>query len=466
MGGAMVHYPISSRKCRQPTRQNSRLDEGSSLYPLDVNLPKPLIQVANEPLISYQLNLLKKAKFSEVLLVVLEEEKAAIEDFIINKYDAAEFGINVVSVDSEIADSSLNVLNAVRNNIKPKSDVFILRYDFVSNLSLKEVADLHRVRDSSFTLVLKQDEVPKNSEDMKKLQKKLSQKGIIKYFGLVPCPESARGRERDQMKLLFAKTLAQDDGFDVSKSLLHKYPQIRLRADLEDVHLYILSRWVLDYIFRVFDSDNNIFFDASLQDDFLPHILSLEHQLETDVKEFEPPNLLGASMSSTFASSLKPQKKEKNKLISCFAHILQPEGSFAVNVSSSGSFLELNQLIIKLPINNFTPWEKFILSSDKNTKGSLISDTAECGESSSVKNSILGDYVKIEEGVKITNSIIMCQTNIKSGTVIQSSVIGENVTVGEKSQIIESQIASQSVLEDKSTLKKEVVAPSYDDITF
>ena len=56
--------------------------EDNVLYPLCEGVPKSLLPIANRPLLLYQLRLLEKAGFEDIMLVVSEQYEHAIGEYV------------------------------------------------------------------------------------------------------------------------------------------------------------------------------------------------------------------------------------------------------------------------------------------------------------------------------------------------------------------------------------------------
>ena len=72
-------------------------EEGSGLFPLTLDTPKPLLPIANKPLLSYQLGLLQRAKFSSIMVVTFEEFGRRIRNYIAEEFPHLKVDVQVVS---------------------------------------------------------------------------------------------------------------------------------------------------------------------------------------------------------------------------------------------------------------------------------------------------------------------------------------------------------------------------------
>jgi len=150
-------------------------------------------------------------------------------------------------------------LRAVSDRLR--GDVFCLSSDFISQFSLIEIANLHRLSISDVTMVfgVTSKDAPKEDLDQE-------------YVGI-----SDNGRV-----LLKTPTLEIDEAITLSKSLLHKCPTFHLRNDLNDMGIYLLSHWVIEYVVE----NKRI---SSLKNELIPYLVKRQYQPESYLYETFPP---------------------------------------------------------------------------------------------------------------------------------------------------------------------------------
>jgi len=70
---------------------------GTRLHPLTVNLPKPMVPVANQPLMEYVIYLLRKHKIKDVTALLYHQPE------VIKNYfgDGSKFGVNLTYVEAK-----------------------------------------------------------------------------------------------------------------------------------------------------------------------------------------------------------------------------------------------------------------------------------------------------------------------------------------------------------------------------
>jgi NDP-sugar pyrophosphorylase family protein len=174
--------------------------KGTRLRPLTMHTPKPIIPIAGQPLLLYQMELLKRANVREVILS-LSYQPHKIEDRIGDGTD------HQVQVSYTVEPSPLGTAGAYRKAASLINDTtIVLNGDVLTDINLSEVIDFHRERQSVATIVL----VPVPDPTV---------------YGLVETDEEGR------VKRFIEKPLAED-----------------VTSHTINAGIYILEPKVLDYI--------------------------------------------------------------------------------------------------------------------------------------------------------------------------------------------------------------------------
>jgi len=112
--------------------------EGSRLRPLTSNLPKPMMPLANRPMMEYVIDLLARHGITELVVTV-----AYMADTI-RKYfgDGSEFGVSITYATEEVP---LGTAGSVRNAAEHLDDPFlVISGDVLTDIDLGEVIAAHR----------------------------------------------------------------------------------------------------------------------------------------------------------------------------------------------------------------------------------------------------------------------------------------------------------------------------------
>ncbi len=122
--------------------------KGTRLRPLTLNTPKPIVPVANRPFLLYQIDLMKSAGISEIILS-LSYQPRKIEDLL---KDGADFD---VLIRYAVEGTPLGTGGAFKNAEEwIDSTTVVFNGDVLTSLDLGAVIETHRKREAVATLVL------------------------------------------------------------------------------------------------------------------------------------------------------------------------------------------------------------------------------------------------------------------------------------------------------------------------
>lgn len=123
--------------------------EGSRLRPLTGNLPKPMLPVANRPLMEHIILLLKRHGITDVVATV-----QFLSSVIRNHFgDGSDLGISLAYATEEEPLGTAGSVGAAEDLLE--GTFLVISGDALTDLDLSEVIDFHRRKGASATLVLK-----------------------------------------------------------------------------------------------------------------------------------------------------------------------------------------------------------------------------------------------------------------------------------------------------------------------
>ncbi len=128
---------------------------GTRLKPLTNNTPKPMIHVANRPMMEHVVNLLKKNSIIDMIILLLVQPDVITGYFKDGKY----FGINIKYVQAE---EDYGTAGAVKNVGKfiEGDDFLVISADIITDLDLAKAISFHKEKNSDATIVLTKVENP------------------------------------------------------------------------------------------------------------------------------------------------------------------------------------------------------------------------------------------------------------------------------------------------------------------
>jgi len=122
--------------------------KGTRLRPITVNTPKPIVPIANRSFLLYQLDLLKRAGITDVILSLSYQPKK-IEDVL---GDGSDFGVHIsYTVEAQ----PLGTAGAFKNaQAHLRERTIVLNGDILTDLDLNVVLKQHRSTEALATIVL------------------------------------------------------------------------------------------------------------------------------------------------------------------------------------------------------------------------------------------------------------------------------------------------------------------------
>jgi NDP-sugar pyrophosphorylase family protein len=122
--------------------------KGTRLRPLTMHTPKPIVPIANQPFLLYQLELLKRADVRDVILS-LSYQPQKIEDKL---GDGTDFNVRISYA---VEASPLGTAGAYRNAASMISETTVVfNGDVLTDIDMNEVIRTHRERQAAATIVL------------------------------------------------------------------------------------------------------------------------------------------------------------------------------------------------------------------------------------------------------------------------------------------------------------------------
>lgn len=441
---------------------------GSRMTPLTERIPKALLPVGNLPVIWYPINFLEKAGFEEIIIVVLDSALTQFHKILPNVCNQ-KLKLDFVSIPDDEDMGTAGALRHIKDKIE--KDVFVVSCDLVTDVALHHLADIHRNHDASLSALLAP--VPQTSADREaaanpKVQKKTVTTGQLDYISIDP---------KENRILFFSNEADLDETLVIRKPLLKRYPCINIVKNLMDAHLYIIKKWVVDYL-----AENKSI--RSIKGELIPYLVNKQFQKP---KKVESVMTGSAEMEGNFRESVNSKidiydfveeddvtlyTKElsswsgtltdidHNNIIRCHAYVMKMGTCLRTN--SVPLYMEANRQIWKL-LPSLTskdiPLLHPLASVNKSQVGidCMLDESVSVGEKSSIKKSVIGKHTTIGERVKISNSVIMDHVTIKDGCNIQGSIICTHAYIKENASLKDCQVGESHTIPEKADLKGEAL---------
>src|SRR5579884_1996254 len=128
--------------------------EGTRLRPLTSNQPKPMMPIANRPMMEHVVELLKRHGFEEIVVTVAFQANAIRTYF----GNGSEFGVHMVYATEE---TPLGTAGSVRNAMDELDEPFlVISGDVLTDIDLGSIVKFHQDRNAMATIGLKSMENP------------------------------------------------------------------------------------------------------------------------------------------------------------------------------------------------------------------------------------------------------------------------------------------------------------------
>ncbi|MBA0762344.1 hypothetical protein Gotri_011978, partial [Gossypium trilobum] len=429
-------------------------------------LPKPLLPVANCPVLNYVLHQLEQSNLKDLIVVVEGEDAALLVGAWISGTFIDRLHVEIAAVPEDIG--TAGALRAISHHLTAK-DILVVSGDLVSDVPPGALAATHRRHDAAVTTMLCSIPVSgpleSGSSGGKDKAKKLGRYNII-------------GLDPSKQFLLHIATGAEiEKDARISKRILHAVGQMEMRSDLMDAHMYAFKRSVLQEVLDVKDTFQ------SLKEDVLPYLVRIQLKSEallnrTPQGEENSNEKVSSQNNQAFISRILANASTPSfhgiysenpdgscstrKTHKCCVYIAS-SSSYCVRLNSIQAFMDINRDVtgdadhLLSPNNIIGPSPKL---GTKTTVGPncRLGEGSEMGDKCQVKRSIIGRHCRIGSHVKVVNSVVMNHVTIGDGCIIQGSVICSNVQLQERVELKDCQVGAGFVVTAGSEYKAESLA--------
>lgn len=122
--------------------------KGARLRPLALNVPKPIVPLANIPFLFFQIDHLKKARITEIILSLSYQPRKITDIF----GDGMKFGVTMRYTHEDLPRGTAGAFKAAENLIDDTS--IVLNGDILTDTDLLDVLEFHRVKKAEATIVV------------------------------------------------------------------------------------------------------------------------------------------------------------------------------------------------------------------------------------------------------------------------------------------------------------------------
>ncbi|CAO3568006.1 unnamed protein product [Mortierella alpina] len=252
------------------------------------------------------------------------------------------------------------------------------------------------------------------------------------------------------------------DEFSLRMSLLSHHPVMNISRLLQDGHIYVFKRWVIDLIAEVSHKRTM----ASIKEHVLPLLVKSQYQrtladregvtraVEASVAAHPNTQKLALSLSTTQPTENEESSQgEWKNAVKCKAFVL-PKDVYCGRANTIPNYFDINRYYTKTTEKIRNPGATNQVQTQVGAD-SLIGDDTKIGDRSSVKKSTIGAHITIGKNVKIVNSIIMDHAIIEDNVKLEGCIICSGSKVCEKSTLKDCEVGGGFRVEKETTARNE-----------
>ncbi|KAJ4450126.1 translation initiation factor eIF2B subunit gamma isoform X2 [Periplaneta americana] len=434
---------------------------GSRMTEITAGRPKCTIPIGNKPMVWYPLNLLQRTGIKDAILVVMEQMKSAVQAAL----EPLGLKINVDIV--TIADEDWGTADTLRFlSDRIKSDVIVVSCDFITDMSLHPILDLHRLHSNGVMALYFEPQPSDNTL-------------------VTPGPKSKFKPERDLVgldektsRLVFVGSVSDfDSEVPISREIMEKHPVIDMYSKITDAHFYIFKKWVVDFLVH----KKNI---STLKGELLPYLVkkqaskrnkidkraeantsAIDEDTKKDIFDFAQESYLTLKVRNI--SFYNDHKSDMNSAyhgdsIRCYG-FLAPSHKFGARINTIVDYCNINRQI-KDRWEMVTGGVQFVrVHSSADIKSTQMDDTCMVGENTtiaektSIKACIIGARCEIESKVRLANCILMNGVKIREGCILSNCVVCDGVEICNNAELKDCLIGSNNVISAEAKHTSEVL---------
>ncbi|KAJ6499401.1 UDP-3-O-glucosamine N-acyltransferase [Mycena sanguinolenta] len=433
---------------------------GNELSPLtsdhgDEPCLKALLPVANKPLIDYPLTWLEHSGIKDVLLICPAIHRPAISHHI-HSHPYSSLHIDIQPYE-ETADSGVGTCTLLRHfSSRIPRDFVLMSCDFIPPPSLPLTSILNKFRTDTVSDGL-------IATTCWFATHKAEKNASPDEWGHIP-PSVSIVWDKPSSTLLYVDTPddldRNSEELELRMSMLSRYPRVALSSNMQDSHVYVCKRSVLDVL------QEKQHFD-SFREEFLPWLCKVQYR-RTKREKYE--HFLNPSASTSQSLALKHSTLLSKAKQHSAAHVPKSKSSATSapqspvpadpNVDTSLSLrvgLYMHRVGLAARVNNihtfmemnrhFLATATYSLPTDPNERAlidqkaqissdTIIGDSTKVDERTSIKKTVIGRHCTIGKMVKIVGCVLLDHCVVEDGAKLDGCVLGKNTKVGAKAELV------------------------------
>ncbi|KAJ1338721.1 translation initiation factor eIF-2B subunit gamma [Microdochium nivale] len=271
------------------------------------------------------------------------------------------------------------------------------------------------------------------------------------------------------------KDLADEkSGLPIRHGLLRKHPKLQMLTSHRDAHIYILPRWIMDFIqqnerLESIGEDVIGWWAKATWQDGLSKKLAFQSVLggdtPTGVQSPSSPSHLNEMREGTLSPEIGVSRAVKIPKMLAYVHPSDAEAPLIRRVDTAQLLLSVSLQIAKLPSleetgpENASPfahvkkiaYPEGVKSRTTITRqDSLVADNVMIEEKTTIKECVIGTNCQIREGAKLFQCVLMDGVTVGKGCKLTRCILGKRSEIGEGSTLTECEVQENLMVEAKT----------------
>ncbi|KAK9305587.1 hypothetical protein QLX08_003375 [Tetragonisca angustula] len=438
---------------------------GSRMTELTRGQYKCLLPIGNLPMLWYPLQLLERVGFKEAIVIIAESMERNVS-LALNDLNL-KIKTDIVAVKNAEDLGTADSIRLIHEKIY--TDFLVISCDLITDVDICEILNLYRKHNASITALMLP--APKVPDDFITPGPKNKQKPETDLIGI--CNETGR--------LIFLASASDfEETIEISQPFLKKYPSFTMHSRLMDSHLYVINKWVLNFLVQ-----NKNF--TTLKGELLPYIVRKQFSkppkqyvddkntsiVQTNSKDAiyrfaveKPLDELIRKMSAYNDHDTDLEDTYHGDIIRCYAYI--GDGKFGLRANTIQMYHLANTKISEWwnNDNNEQPSVPIIAPTatvhSTQIQDCRVDNNALIEEKISLKHTHIGPHVTVESKTRISQSVLMESAIIKQRCIIQNCILSSGCIIEEGTELKDCIVGYKQVVSAGSQYSREVLTDADD----
>ncbi|KAJ1762720.1 Translation initiation factor eIF-2B subunit gamma [Coemansia sp. RSA 518] len=407
-----------------------------------IDMSHALLPIANRPMIWYILQWLEQGGILDIKIITTRESEADIVSYVEVYKGIANITVKALSDVNGTADALRQVAPLIKSNF------VVVPCDLVIDVPATHFFDIIRIRRPAVATVFCE------------VMKSEGGGGSVKPRHLPMCV----GIDQPSSRLVLLQDIdKKSEDLALSMSLIRRFPSMALSDKMQDTHVYVFQRWVLDYV----SAHPEI---VSLQEDLLPLLVraqSQPHLLEKNgIDRYLPASTAQRideyDTGVQFGQHEQAEHSDSTKSDSLEVFVYVRRGGIIGRANEIPRYCDLNSVVARISTGARTDGSAILAQQTQVGAESMVGASTQLRERCSVKRSVVGAHCNIGKDVKIVNSVIMDHVTIGDGVKLESCIVCKLASVGNNAQLKGCEVGPRVAVPDDSSFKNTPVTEDSD----